>query len=106
MVGKMVSTCLVQGGQPPVCFADGIADYLIYDEVKSEPCIADITDCIVRRKLNQVCGESTIVHIYSAFMHVLSQLLSTYLTPDVRQTIGFSNTEYVFLWTHSSLCRG
>ena len=43
IVGKMMSTCLVQGGQPPVCFADGIADYLIYDEVRSGPCIADIS---------------------------------------------------------------
>ena len=51
IVGKMMSTCLVQGGQTPVCSTDGIADYLIYDEARSEPCIADIPDCIVQKKL-------------------------------------------------------
>jgi len=27
-VGKMVSTCIVQGGEVPVCFAKAVADYL------------------------------------------------------------------------------
>jgi len=55
IIGKMVSTCLIQGGQPPVCIADGIADYLVYDEVRSKPCLEDIPDCAVRHKLNKVC---------------------------------------------------
>ena len=55
LVGKMISTCLVQGGQPPVCFSAAVADYIIFDEVKSAPCIADIPDCSVRQKLEKVC---------------------------------------------------
>ena len=33
LVGKMISTCLVQGGQPPVCFSAAVADYLVCDEI-------------------------------------------------------------------------
>lgn len=54
IVGKMISTCLVQGGQPPACFAAAVADYLIYDEIKSEPSLSDIPDHNVRRKLEKV----------------------------------------------------
>ncbi len=30
IVGKMVSMCIVQGGQPPLCFAEAIADFDVY----------------------------------------------------------------------------
>ena len=42
VVGKMIAVCLVQGGQPPVCFAPAVADFLIYDEVRCDPCISDM----------------------------------------------------------------
>ena len=29
VIGKIVATCLVQGGQPPACFCTAVADYLI-----------------------------------------------------------------------------
>ena len=33
--------CPVQGGQPPVCFSTAVADYLVYGEITSQPCIDD-----------------------------------------------------------------
>ena len=56
IVGKLIATCLVQGGQPPSCFCAGVADYLIFDEVKCNPCLNDIPDYNVREKLKKVCG--------------------------------------------------
>ena len=53
-VGKLIATCLVQGGQPPVCFAGAIADYLVYNEVRCKPCLEDISDYDVRQKLEKV----------------------------------------------------
>ena len=35
VVGKMLANCLMQGGQPLVCFAHAIADNLVYDQVHS-----------------------------------------------------------------------
>ena len=61
IVGKMVATCLVQGGQPPVCLAGAVADYLIYEEVQSDHCIADIPDSGIRQKLEKVC----VLHLYT-----------------------------------------
>ena len=55
-VGKMIATCLVQGGQPPVCFAAAIADYLVYDEIRGETSLNDIPDFTVRQKLKKVCA--------------------------------------------------
>ena len=54
IVGKLIATCIVQGGQPPVCFAKAVADFLIYNEVRSKACLEDIPDCSVRDKLRQV----------------------------------------------------
>ena len=34
-MGKMIVTCIVLGGEAPACFASGVADYLVYGEVKS-----------------------------------------------------------------------
>ena len=54
-IGKIIATCIVQGGQPPVCFAEAVADYLVYDQVKSAVCIDDISDVEVRNSLTKVC---------------------------------------------------
>ena len=54
VVGKMLASCLVQGGQPPVCFAHAVADYLVYDQVRSNPCIEDIPDYEVQQFMLQV----------------------------------------------------
>ena len=51
IVGKMISTSLIQGGQPPACFAKGVADFLIFDEIRSDPSLSDIYDLSVRQKL-------------------------------------------------------
>ena len=60
IVGKMIGTCLVQGGQPPVCFAAAVADYIVFDEVKSEPSLNDIPDHTVWNKLEKVCAKPCI----------------------------------------------
>ena len=54
IIGKMVSTCLAQGGQPPVCLAGAGADYLVYEAVRSDPCVADIPDYSMQQKLEKV----------------------------------------------------
>lgn len=54
IIGKMIATSLVQGEPPPLCFAAAIADYLIYDEIKSGPCIDDIPNHTIRQKVQQV----------------------------------------------------
>ena len=56
----MIATCLVQGGQPPVCFAAAVADYIVLDEVKSEPSLNDIPDHTVRNKLEKECAKPCI----------------------------------------------
>ena len=60
IVGKMIAMCLVQGGQPPVCFAAAVADYIVFDEVKSEPSLNDIPDHTVWNKLEKVCAKPCI----------------------------------------------
>ena len=55
-VGKMIAMCLVRCGQPPVCFAAAIANYLVYDEIRGETSLNDIPDCTVRQKLEKVCA--------------------------------------------------
>ncbi len=54
VIGKLIATCLVQGGQAPACFCKGVADYLIFDEVRSIPCLEDIPDFFIREKLQKV----------------------------------------------------
>ncbi len=54
LVGKMMTTCLIQGGQPPLCFARAVADVLIFGNIKSAACLEDIPDYDVREKLKQV----------------------------------------------------
>lgn len=64
IVGKMVFTCLIQGGKSPVCIADGIADYLVYDEVRSKPCLEDTPGCAVRHKMKKVCRARWLINCY------------------------------------------
>lgn len=54
LVGRMIATVLVQGGQPPACFAKAIADFLVFHEIKSSVCIDDIPDYTIRNSLKQV----------------------------------------------------
>ena len=54
VIGKFIATCLVQGGQPPACFATPAAEYLTYGEVKCDPSLADIPDALVQEKLLKV----------------------------------------------------
>ena len=34
IVGKMMATAIVQSGQPPVYFANAVADYIVYDSMR------------------------------------------------------------------------
>ncbi len=54
LAGKMIATCLVQGGQPPVFFSAPVADYLVFKTVRSEACLDDIHDYEVRLSLEKV----------------------------------------------------
>lgn len=52
--GKMIATCIVQGGEAPVCFAKPVADYIVNREVSSPTNLDDIPDYDVRDGLSQV----------------------------------------------------
>lgn len=54
VVGRMIATCLIQGGEAPLCFARAVADYLILDTINSSVCIDDIPDYDIQMKLKQV----------------------------------------------------
>jgi hypothetical protein len=54
IVGRIISTSLVQGGATPACFCQAIAKYLAYDQIRCDPCIDDITDEYVKNKLMKV----------------------------------------------------
>ena len=54
IMGKMIATCVIQGGEAPACFANAVADYLVYGEVKSPVCLDDIPMVEIRSLLQQV----------------------------------------------------
>ena len=59
LIGKVIATSLVQGGEPPVCFSAAVADCIVYDSVRSKPSVDDIPDSDVcdalRKVLANVC---------------------------------------------------
>ena len=54
VIGKMIVTCIVQGGEIPICFASAVADYLVFDRVSSKVCLDDIPEYEVRICLQKV----------------------------------------------------
>ena len=54
VIGKMLATCLVQGGQAPCCFSQAVADFIVYDCIRSPVCLEDIADYEVRSHLQKV----------------------------------------------------
>ena len=62
IIGKMITTCLVQGGEPPVCFAEAVAEYIINGEINCSPCIEDVPDNEVQEKLTKVYTLFSLVH--------------------------------------------
>ncbi len=54
IVGKMIATAIVQGGQPPVYFAGAVADFIVFNSVKSLVDLEDIDDFEVRQPLEKV----------------------------------------------------
>ncbi len=54
VIGKMLATCLVQAGLAPACFAKAVADFLVYDCIRSPVCLDDIGDYEIRGHLQQV----------------------------------------------------
>ena len=56
VIGKMLATTLVQGGEAPSCFSKAIADYIVYDQVRSPVDINDIPDRMIQKSLMEVYG--------------------------------------------------
>ena len=54
LVGEMIAMSLIQGGQAPACFSHAVADYLVFNDVRSKPCIDDIPDVEVREAMKEV----------------------------------------------------
>lgn len=53
-VGKMISTCIIQGGQPPICFAPPVAEFLSYGRIQDKYCLKDIPDFECRQLMEKV----------------------------------------------------
>lgn len=51
---KMISTSLIQGGEAPSCFAKAVADYIVYNQVRSKVCVEDIPDVTIQHILKEV----------------------------------------------------
>ena len=54
LVGMMIASSLIQGGQAPSCFSPAVADYLVFSDVRSKPCIEDIPDVEICEALKEV----------------------------------------------------
>ncbi len=54
LVGRMIATCVVQGGEAPLCFAKAVADFIVFGHVESCVCLDDIPDYCVQSCLKQV----------------------------------------------------
>ena len=60
-IGKILATCIVQGGEAPVCFSKAMADYLIYDEIRSPVCLEHIAEQEIQNSLQKV------IQLYAAY---------------------------------------
>ena len=54
LIGRMIAVSLVQGAQAPLCFAQPVADFLVFEKIRCAPCVDDITDYEIREKLKKV----------------------------------------------------
>ena len=54
IVGIMIATSLVQGGESPSSYANTVADTLVFGDVRSAVCLEDIPDYTVRSTLKEV----------------------------------------------------
>ena len=63
IVGKMIAAGIVQGGQPPVYFANAVADFIVFNSVKSSVDIQDIADIEIRHSLEKVRGKFCTNHL-------------------------------------------
>lgn len=61
IIGKMIATCIIQGGEVPACFAQAVADYLIFERVTCSVCLNDIADSEIRESLSKVSVANWIV---------------------------------------------
>lgn len=53
-IGKMIATCVIQGGELPLCFSNACADYIVHGRVCSPVCLEDIPDEEVKECLKKV----------------------------------------------------
>lgn len=68
LIGKMIATSIVQGGEAPTCFAKAVADFIIFSQVQSPVCIEDISDHSIQSCLNQASTiHSRIVYLIACF---------------------------------------
>ena len=64
LVGKMIATSVIQGGEAPACFAKAVADYLVFERISSPMCLDDIPDYEVRTCLEKVNPVAIVTCIY------------------------------------------
>ena len=67
LIGKIIATGLVQGGEPPVCFSAAVADFIIYDSAHSKSSIDDILDHDVRDALRRYLYIIEYMYMYVSY---------------------------------------
>ena len=72
VIGKMISTSIVQGGEAPCCFAKAVTDCIVYNHVNSDVCIQDIPDVSIQSHLEEVHIIIVIMHTYSLVPRLFS----------------------------------
>ena len=77
IIGRIIATCLVQGGQAPACFIKAVAEFLVYHEVRYEPHVDDITDVKVRAALMKVINHYAGYYITDLYRFKVLYVLRT-----------------------------
>ena len=65
-MGCIIVLSLTQGGPAPAFFAPSVVDYFVGGSGNVRPCIDDIPDSDIQKKLKKVCGNRCVTFLYSS----------------------------------------
>ncbi len=86
VVGKIILISIIQGGQPPVCCATPVADFLVFNAVKCSPSLKDISDINLHQILLKVsCTMAS--YIQAMLLYIAIQVLEVKSTEELRQLL-------------------
>jgi hypothetical protein len=53
-IWRILCASIIHGGEAPPCFSRGIAEFIIFNEIKTSPCIEDVPDNAIWQSLRKV----------------------------------------------------